>query len=166
MHHQDFTRSFDFHYLISRKKWTDSVLQRIDCVKIADFLLKREKKHIIRNSFLLDFLLYAHYRDPPVFSLSPSIWNKNFPTNFESCGEQCPTVAEFFTISKRVATNLVYKIFLFFPTLVIEKLSMNAVDDGEREREGDRITGNKRKSDEEGNKIENKEKKRGREKGG
>lgn len=43
---------------------------------------------------------------------------------------------------------------------------MNAVDDGEREREGDRITGNKRKSDEEGNKIENKEKKRGREKGG
>ena len=38
---------------------------------------------------------------------------------------------------------------------------MNAVDDGKkkRERKEDRIRGNERKSDEEGNKIENKERK-------
>ena len=158
MHHQDFTRSFDFHYLISRKKWTDSVLQRIDCVKIADFLLKREKStSFVIHSYLtfsfmpiieiLQFSLYPLLSGTKTFQRISKVAVSNAQPLLNS------------SPSPNVSRQTWYIKYFFSSRLLWSRNYRWTRSTMEREREGDRITGNKRKSDEEGNKIENKENK-------
>lgn len=162
LYHRDLTISV---ILISRKKIDQLGLQRIDRVKIADSREggKKSASFVIHSYSTFSFTPITeilHFF--PLYPLRPG--TKTFQRISKVAVSNVPNLnAEFFTISKRVATNLVIK--YFFSSRLLwsgRNYRWTRLDDGNRERER-----NREQEEERENKIENRGKgTRGRKKGG